>query len=43
MQTKQELKNQIEKLYKKWSSEEGLNEYEKIALKHLEENYNLVK
>ena len=42
MQTKQELKNQIEKLYKKWS-DKGLNEYEKIALKHLEDNYNLVK
>jgi len=37
--SKKELKNQIEKLYEKWSSESGLTEYEKIALKHLEENY----
>ena len=36
---KQQLQKKIEKYYEKWSSEKGLNEYEKIALKKLEEKY----
>ena len=40
--TPQEIEKQIEKYYSKWS-ERGLNEYEKIALRHLEEQYIKVK
>jgi hypothetical protein len=39
--TKQELEKKISEYYKKWS-DSGLNEYEKIALKHLEAKYKLI-
>lgn len=42
MTTIEELKNRIEKLYFQWS-ESGLNEYQKLTLKHLEAEYRLLQ
>lgn len=39
---KQQLEEQIEELLTKWSTS-GLNVYEKIALKKLEEKYKKIK